>query len=142
MDHLLLRYALSGYRCFAPESKLVLLAHHFGVSRATALYRLKNLRLIKQQEFEDLRAAEEKHGQKVATALDLPSLDHAEARAAFRRRFLGLALEALRRGAITRSKLEELGAMQGVAKDEVSRLLAETGLDVAEPADVAIPDGG
>jgi Zn-dependent peptidase ImmA (M78 family)/DNA-binding XRE family transcriptional regulator len=121
---------------------LVLLAHHFDVSRATALYRLKNLRVIKQQQFEDLRVAEANHGQKIATALALPSLDHAEARAAFRRRFLGLALEALRRGEITRSKLEELGAMQGVAKDDVSRLLAETGLDGMGPADVAIPDGG
>jgi hypothetical protein len=102
---------------------------------------LKNLRILKQQEFEALRLADEKHGQEVAKALALPSPDQAEARAAFRRRFLGLALEALRRGAITRSKLEELGAMQGVAKDDVSRLLTETGLDDAEPADVTIPDG-
>jgi Zn-dependent peptidase ImmA (M78 family)/DNA-binding XRE family transcriptional regulator len=119
---------------------LVLLAHHFGVSRPTALYRLKNLRLIKQKEFEALRGAGEKHGDEVARGLGLPSPNHAAARAAFRHRFLGLALEALRRGAITRSKFEELGAMQGL-KDDVTRLLEETGLDNAEPADVAIPDG-
>ena len=80
---------------------LVQLAHHFGVSRATALYRLKNLRLLKQAEFESLRAADAQRGDAVARALDLAPPDHEALRSAFRHRFIGLALEAFRREEIT-----------------------------------------
>ncbi len=119
---------------------LVQLAHHFGVSRATALYRLKNLRLLKPNEFEALRTADEKHGEGVARALQLPSPDHEALRTAFRRRFLGLALEAFRREQITGTKLEELARMVDVSKEELGALLEETGLESIERIDVALPD--
>lgn len=119
---------------------LVQLAYHFGVSRMTALYRLKNLRLLKQAEFENLRAADEQRGDGVARALRLVPPDHEALRGAFRHRFLGLALEAFRREQITRSKLEELAAMMDVSKREVNALLEETGLEGVDEVDVSLPD--
>jgi Zn-dependent peptidase ImmA (M78 family)/transcriptional regulator with XRE-family HTH domain len=122
---------------------LVQLAHHFAVSRATALYRLKNLRILKTSEFDSLRVADERHGDRVAKALELPQPDHEASRTAFRHRFLGLALEALRREEITRSKLEELASMMKVSKADVASLLADTGLEsgnVSSEAGVSLPD--
>jgi Zn-dependent peptidase ImmA (M78 family)/transcriptional regulator with XRE-family HTH domain len=119
---------------------LVQLAHHFGVSRATALYRLKNLRLLKQAEFESLRAADEQRGDAVARALRLAPPDHEALRSAFRHRFIGLALEAFRREQITRSKLAELVAMMDVSKLELGSLLEETGLEGVDQLDVSLPD--
>jgi Zn-dependent peptidase ImmA (M78 family)/DNA-binding XRE family transcriptional regulator len=121
---------------------LVQLAHHFGVSRLTALYRLKNLRLLKQTEFESLRTADEQRGDAVARALRLEEPDHEALRSAFRHRFLGLALEAFRREQITRAKLEELAAMIGVSRLELTALLEETGLEGADEVDVSLPDDG
>lgn len=118
---------------------LVQLAHHFGVSRATALYRLKNLRILKQAEFESLRAADERRGDAVARALDLAPPDHEALRSAFRHRFIGLALEAFRREEITRSKLAELAAMMDVSKRELGSLLEETGLERVDQVDVSLP---
>jgi Zn-dependent peptidase ImmA (M78 family)/transcriptional regulator with XRE-family HTH domain len=118
---------------------LVQLAHHFGVSRLTALYRLKNLRFLKQAEFESLRAADEQRGEAVARALQLDEPDHEALRSAFRHRFLGLALEAFRREQITRAKLEELAATIGVSKLELAALLEETGLEGADEVDVSLP---
>lgn len=119
---------------------LVQLAHHFGVSRATALYRLKNLRVLKAADFDGLRAADEQHGDRVARALRLALPDHEASRSAFRHRFLGLALEAYRREEITRSKLEELASMMNVSSAEVSSLLDDTGLQSADVADVSFPN--
>jgi Zn-dependent peptidase ImmA (M78 family)/transcriptional regulator with XRE-family HTH domain len=118
---------------------LVQLAHHFGVSRATARYRLKNLRVLKQAEFESLRAADEQRGDAIARALRLAPPDHEALRSAFRHRFIGLALEAFRREQITRSKLAELAAMMDVSKLEFASLLEETGLEDVDQV-VSLPD--
>ena len=119
---------------------LVQLAHHFGVSTATALYRLKNLKLLKATEFDALRAVDKQQIDRVSLALQLQAPDHQAARSAFRHRFLGLALEAFRREQITRSKLEELAAMLEVKKSEVASLLDDAGLEGAGVVDVALPD--
>jgi Zn-dependent peptidase ImmA (M78 family)/DNA-binding XRE family transcriptional regulator len=119
---------------------LVQLARHFGVSTTTALYRLKNLRLLKAPEFETLKAADAASGERVAKLLDLQEPDHEMSRGAFRRRFLGLALEAFRREKISRGKLVELARMLGVAKSEVTALLDETGIEGAESVKVVLPD--
>ncbi len=110
-----------------------LLAHHFGVSRISALYRLKNLRLIDEREFQRMKS-EEDTGAGKAIADFLAADDPVEERGTrdeFRRRFLGLALEANRREEITRSKLTELAAMVGVKPREVERLLSSAGFDKA-----------
>lgn len=110
---------------------LVQLARHFGVSTQAALYRLKNLRLLKTPEFEALKAADAANGQRVAKLFDWLEPDQDVSRSAFRRRFLGLALEAFRREKIVKAKLVELAKMVGVSKSEITALLDDTGIDGA-----------
>lgn len=120
---------------------VVLMAHHFGVSRVAALYRLKNLKLIADSEFEALRAQEESGvGAEVAKLLGLPEPDPEQARNEFRHRFLALGLEALRRGEITRRKLGELAAAVDVTGEELDRVLDESGLEEQDDAiDLLLP---
>jgi Zn-dependent peptidase ImmA (M78 family)/DNA-binding XRE family transcriptional regulator len=107
------------------------LSHHFGVSRISMIYRLRNLRLI--NEAEQQRLAEQEHagsGRAIADflrATDPP--DRMDVREDFRRRFLGLALEAYRREEITRGKLAELADMVGVERAGVGTMLTSAGLD-------------
>lgn len=108
----------------------VLLAHHFGVSRLSALFRLRNLRLVSEAEFESLKAQDEAgKGRQVADLLGLPEPDHAEIRNEFQHRFLGLALEAYRREEISRGKLKEVAAMVGVSGDDFDLLLEGAGIN-------------
>lgn len=133
----------------APESRDVQmyevadLAHHFGVSRLAALYRLRNLRLITDAQLEDLKHQEEAgRGRQVAMLLDLPDVDHESARNEFRHRFLGLALEALRRGEISRAKLAELAGMVDLGPEALAHLLRETGLeDLDGEGEILLPAG-
>jgi Zn-dependent peptidase ImmA (M78 family)/DNA-binding XRE family transcriptional regulator len=133
----------------APESRdiqlydIAELADHFGVSRLAALYRLRNLRLLTEAALEDLKRQEEAgRGRQVAALLDLREVDHETGRNEFRHRFLGLALEALRRGEISRAKLTELAGMVGLGPQEVAHLLRETGLeDLDGEGDVLVPTG-
>jgi Zn-dependent peptidase ImmA (M78 family)/DNA-binding XRE family transcriptional regulator len=121
---------------------VVQLAHHFGVSRLAALYRLRNLRLITEGELEHLKQQETEIGKMVAEVLDLPEPDHEAARNEFRHRFLALGLEALRRGEITRRKLEEIARMVEVSPDQVAWLIQEVGIDDEDgEGDVVIPKG-
>jgi Zn-dependent peptidase ImmA (M78 family)/transcriptional regulator with XRE-family HTH domain len=91
---------------------VVLLAHHFGVSRQVVVYRLRNLKLMSDRELQQLLSEEQAgHGRQLEQLLDLPEPDHAKERNRFRHRFLSLALEAYQRAAISRGKLEELFAM-------------------------------
>ena len=110
---------------------VALLAHHYGASRAAALYRLKNLRLIDEREFQRLQADEERGaGYTMAAFLSAPEvMDGDTARGDFRRRFLTLALEAYRREEITRSKLAELASMVQIGRGRLSAVLAAVGLD-------------
>ena len=110
---------------------IAMLAHHFGVSRISMIYRLKNLRLIDEPEQQHL-AEQEKAGGGKAIAEFLRAVDpndSTDLRDDFRRRFLGLALEAYRREEITRAKLAELANMVGVERARIGRMLASAGLD-------------
>ena len=116
---------------------LVQIAHHFGVSRVSALYRLQNLRLIAEEEFARLKESDDAgHGRKVADLLGLPDPDPA-VRNEFRHRFVGLGLEAYRRHQITRGKLVELGAMVDLDAQATNQLIEQGGLgddsDDSEP---------
>lgn len=106
---------------------VVQLAHHFGVSRLSALYRLRNLRLVSEAEHEQLVKNDESgKGKQLAHLLGLP--DPAEDdRDEFRHRFLGLALEAYRREEISRGKLKELAAMVQIRGDEFEALISGAG---------------
>lgn len=119
---------------------VVLLAHHFGVSRAAALFRLRNLRLINTNDLAALQEQDRRGlGHDVAELLGLQEPDHQEARRKFRRRFLALAIEALRREEITRAKLRELAALIEVDDSNLDRVLAEAGIDEPGPAGVTLP---
>ena len=99
---------------------VILIARHFGVSRITALYRLKNLKLIDKREFEHLKEQEDSgEGKALATflAADDPE-DDVGIRDEFRHRFLWLALEAHRREEISLNKFIGLAAMMGIGWEE------------------------
>lgn len=109
---------------------VVQLAHHFGVSRAAMLYRLRNLRLITQAELDRMKELDDGgRGKQIAAHLGLPEPDHTAVRDGFRHRILGLALEAYRREEISRGKLTELAAMLGISRDDVDSLIEDAGLD-------------
>jgi Zn-dependent peptidase ImmA (M78 family) len=119
---------------------VVQIAHHFGVSRVSALYRLQNLRLISGEEFTRLRAEDDAgRGRQLAALLELPDPDHEAVRNEFRHRFIGLGLEAYRRRHITRGKLRQLGTMVGLASEAVDQLIERAGLDDGEPDDEGPP---
>lgn len=112
---------------------VTLLAHHFGVSRISVLYRLKNLRLLDERELQDLKAREDSGAGKAMAdflATDI-AINAPDSRDEFRRRFLGLALEANRREEITQSKFNELASMVGVQRQDVRRALQSAGLTQA-----------
>jgi Zn-dependent peptidase ImmA (M78 family)/transcriptional regulator with XRE-family HTH domain len=109
---------------------VVQLADHFGVSRLSALFRLRNLRLLTEAEFEHLKKLDEQgKGRHLARLLGLPEPAHLEKRSELKHRFLGLALEAYRRDEISRGKLRELAAMVGLSIDELEHLVAEAGIE-------------
>jgi Zn-dependent peptidase ImmA (M78 family) len=120
---------------------VVLLAHHFGVSRTAALYRLRNLHRLSQADLEKLLAEEEAgQGKRIARLLGLPEPDHSAGREEFRSRFLGLALEAYRREKISRGKLRELAASVGVSGDDLAALLEVDGLQEDEASAALLPE--
>jgi len=109
---------------------VVQLAHHFGVSWAAALYRLRALRLITQAELESLLEQDENgRGKELTRVLGLPEPDHTSARNEFKRRFVALALEAYRRDEISKAKLIEVVNMVDVGAREIERTLDDLGLD-------------
>jgi len=109
---------------------VVQLAHHFGVSRLSALYRLRNLKLVTEAEFEALKSLDEAgRGKQLADLLGLPELDNSTKGNEFHHRFLGLALEAYRREEVSRSKLAELAAMVDLAPEQLDELIGDADLD-------------
>ncbi len=108
---------------------VVELAQHFGVSRVSALFRLRNLRLLTEGEFERLRALDEAgQGRRVASLLGYGDIEDSEGRDRFRHRFLTLAFETHRRDEISRSKLDELSKLVGLNPSEIDALLSEGAL--------------
>jgi Zn-dependent peptidase ImmA (M78 family)/transcriptional regulator with XRE-family HTH domain len=120
---------------------VVLAAHHFQVSRSALLHRLFNLRVLTSSERDRLFLEEEAgKGREIERLLRLSEIDHTAARNAFRSRFLGLALEAFRREAITRAKLRELVALVGLSEEHLRDLLEDAGLDGEDASGVLLPD--
>jgi Zn-dependent peptidase ImmA (M78 family) len=102
---------------------VVHVAHHFGVSYETALYRLLNLKLLSEEEHQ--RLAEQRDQANTLRRYLGPEPQPMPAeRREFRHRFLFLALEAFRREVISRGKLKELCALAQVALGEVGKLIA------------------
>jgi transcriptional regulator with XRE-family HTH domain len=117
-------------------------AHHCGVSLLAALYRSDILGFIMETELGRLKAQEATGRYKeVAPFSGPPKPYHEAAWDEFLRRFLNLALEAVRQGAITRAKLQELARMVGLGPEPLTLLLCDMGLDDREEAgDVLSPE--
>jgi Zn-dependent peptidase ImmA (M78 family)/DNA-binding XRE family transcriptional regulator len=135
---------------------VILLARRFGVSRTSAIYRLRNLNLISQAELDGLLVQEsDGQGLAIERSLGLPpwrarretdqeSRDEADLGALggdFRGRFLSLALEAYRRDKISRGRLHELGRLVATPETEIDDLLGLLGfLEEDEEDELLLPD--
>lgn len=121
---------------------VVQLAHSYGVSVPSTLYRLRNLKLVSEPEFERLRRMDEEgRSQRIAVAFGVEA-DQAlvEQRGEFQRRFLALGLEALRREKISQAKFMQLAERAGVSQWTAQDLLVNAGIDDAEPQSVLLPE--
>jgi Zn-dependent peptidase ImmA (M78 family)/transcriptional regulator with XRE-family HTH domain len=119
---------------------VVKLAHHFGVSVLSALYRLMNLRLITDKQFEQMKQMDSAGlSKQLAAVLGLTEVTDEENISAFYRRYLILALEAYRREKISRRKLIEIATKLGVGEAEVERVIEGIGLVHDEPSEVLLP---
>ena len=117
---------------------VVQMAHHFGVSRTAACYRLKSTRLITAHELDILLKQDwAGRGRELEQLLGLPEPNHQQ-RNEFRDRFLSLALEALRREKISRMKLHEVVTLVGVDAEEVDQAISALGLDDDEGVEVRL----
>jgi transcriptional regulator with XRE-family HTH domain len=106
---------------------VVQLAWHFAVSRLSVLYRLRNLRLLTEGEFDLLKRLDQAgRGKEIENLLGFEVPDRRPSE--FRHRFLGLALEAYRRDEISRSKLRELAGLVNLDSDGLDQLLDRVGL--------------
>ena len=116
---------------------VVRMAHHFRVSRTAACYRLRSTRLLTAGELDMLLRQERTgHGRKLEQLLGIPQPDHQALRDQFRNRFVGLALEALRREEISRAKLVEVAAMVDLSSDSVDHAITDLGLHNDEGTEV------
>jgi Zn-dependent peptidase ImmA (M78 family)/transcriptional regulator with XRE-family HTH domain len=119
---------------------VVKLAHHFGVSVLSALYRLMNLRLITDKQFEQMKQMDsDGMSKQLAELLGLAEVSEEENISAFYRRYLVLALEAYRREKISRRKLIEIASKLGVGPAEVEHVVQSLGLVHDEPSGVLLP---
>ena len=120
---------------------LVQMAFYFGVSRTAACYRLKNMQMLTDTQMETLLDQDKAgYGKDMERVLGLAQNNCCEVRSnVFRHRFLGLAFEALRRGAISRAKLIEIAAMVDVSAKEVDQVVSVLGLDGSEDVKVNLP---
>jgi Zn-dependent peptidase ImmA (M78 family)/transcriptional regulator with XRE-family HTH domain len=119
---------------------VVKLAHHFGVSVLSALYRLMNLRLITDKQFDQMKQMDsEGMSKQLAELLGLAEVSEEENISAFYRRYLVLALEAYRREKISRRKLIEIASKLGVGPTEIEHVVQSLGLVHDEPSGVLLP---
>jgi Zn-dependent peptidase ImmA (M78 family)/transcriptional regulator with XRE-family HTH domain len=122
--------------------EIVQLAHHFHVSRPAAIYRLLSLKHLTRPEADQLKQQDAQGlGRTLEKLLGLaplgPGDGDGDQRQTFSRRFISLGLEAYRRGAITRAKLEGLATLARCPQEELFAFLAELPLaEDAVPAEV------
>ena len=111
---------------------IAMLAHHFGVSYQAALYRLKSLRYVSQQESEELLAQADLGRHYLGALILFEEADtHEKDRPRYRNRDIcrevaHLAIEAYRREEISRGRILELSEILGISGEEL--------LDFAEAA--------
>jgi Zn-dependent peptidase ImmA (M78 family)/transcriptional regulator with XRE-family HTH domain len=99
------------------------LAHHFGVSYETALYRLLNLKLVTEEERASL-AQQKEAAAGIMRFLGPESDAKTPGHKPFRHQLVLLAVEALRQEVISRAKLRELCDLAEVQPGEFNALVA------------------
>lgn len=99
------------------------LAHHFGVSYETSLYRLLNLKLVTEEERAGL-AQQKEAAAGIMRFLGVEPDAKAPGHKPFRHQLVLLAIEALRREVISRAKLKELCDLAQVQPGESKALVA------------------
>jgi len=120
---------------------VIQMAHLYGISPLSALYRLRNLKLLTESEFERLKRMDsEGRSRTIGNLLGYPQLESIEQRGEFQRRFLSLGLEALRREKITQSKFFELAERVNVPRLAAQGLLENAGIDDGEAQTVLLPE--
>jgi Zn-dependent peptidase ImmA (M78 family)/transcriptional regulator with XRE-family HTH domain len=121
---------------------VIQLAHLYGVSPLSALYRLRNLKLLSESEFERLKSLDsEGRSRTIGRLLGFPQLELIEQRGEFQRRFLSLGLEALRREKISQSKFFDLAERVNVSRFVAQDLLENAGIDDGAGQPVLLPEG-
>jgi len=106
---------------------IIQIAHHFGVSRPAVIFRLLNLALLTTNEHQSLVQQNDQAGRQYAKLMGLSSQPQNLGSMDFHHRFLGLALEALRRDEISTGKFKHLARMIGLSTKQILELLpAET----------------
>ena len=119
---------------------VVKLAHHFAVSVLSALYRVMNLRLITDKQFEEMKQLDnDGMSKQLADLLGLVEVSDEENIGAFYRRYLVLALEAFRREKISRRKLIEIASRLGISSKEIDEVVHGLGLGHDESFEVVVP---
>jgi Zn-dependent peptidase ImmA (M78 family)/DNA-binding XRE family transcriptional regulator len=99
------------------------LAHHFGVSYETALYRLLNLKLVTEEE-RIVLAQQKETAASIMRFLGPEPAAKAPGHKPFRHQLVLLAVEALRREVISRAKLREVCDLAQVQPGEFKALVA------------------
>jgi Zn-dependent peptidase ImmA (M78 family)/transcriptional regulator with XRE-family HTH domain len=123
------RVAVAGQKRQDPREQdlqvadVVALAHHFGASYESALYRLQNLKLVSEAEREQF-AAQGPFAHRLRRLLEAGVDEEAPAKPRSRYGLAFLALEAFRAEAISRGKFRELCRLAQVPTDEVEGLIA------------------
>jgi len=119
---------------------IVLISHHFGASYSAVLCRLEDLEYLNPQERIRLEGARKDGSMYKLEKLlfSTPSNAGKNEPEAFRHRFLGLTLEALRREEISWGKGKELARLVGLDEDAFWNLCDEAGLE-QEPHDCILP---
>lgn len=120
---------------------IVQLAQTYGVSVPSTLYRLRNLKLLSEREFDRLKTLDgQGRSHRIQQLLDLPPLDSGRHKSEFHHRFVTLALEALRRDKISRAKFLELADRIGVDRLHAGMLIETAGIDEEEAEPVLLPE--
>ena len=106
---------------------VVRMAHHFGVSCAGMLYRLKGLGSVTEEERSSLAEQDSAGlGKALRGFLGLPEPDDSDGEMRVHARFVAMAIEAFTRAKITHRKLDELGGLVQVS--DLSQRLPRAGL--------------
>lgn len=116
---------------------VVRLAHHFGTSYEAALYQLLNLSLLTREQFEILKGRSNM-ARRIRKALRLAEMPD-DIQWTLTEQLLSLALEAYRRGTISRRKVLEFSTELGVPRKEIEQAIEEDASD-ADAVSAVIPE--